>query len=100
MIYITQLIYIIDGNEETFNAFEHKSIPIISKYNGRLTLRIRPNDQSIVEANIEKPYEIHLVEFDSQEDFDRFKMDEERKQFLHLKEKSIKSSILIQGEKL
>ncbi len=100
MIYITQLIYIIDGQEEVFHQFEEMAIPTISKYNGRLTLRIRPNDDAIVEKSIQKPYEIHLVEFDSQEDFDEFKNDEERKRFLHLKEKSVKSSILIQGSRL
>ncbi len=100
MIYITQLIYIIDGKEDTFNQFEDIAIPTILKYNGRLTLRIRPDESSIIEKNIEKPYEIHLVEFDTQQDFDNFKEDEERKNFLHLKEQSIKASILIQGVKL
>ncbi|PCI32995.1 MAG: DUF1330 domain-containing protein [Flavobacteriaceae bacterium] len=100
MIYITQLIYIIDGQEDVFHQFEDIAIPIILKYNGRLTLRIRPDENSIIEKNIEKPYEIHLVEFDTQQDFDNFKKDEERKNFLHLKEKSIKSSFLIQGIKL
>lgn len=100
MIYITQLIYVIKGQEEVFHQFEEMAIPIISKYNGRLMLRIRPKDDSVVEQCIQKPYEIHLVEFDSQKDFDAFKNDEERKKFLHLKEKSIESSILIQGSKL
>lgn len=100
MIYITQLIYVIAGQEEIFHQFEDIAIPAILKYNGRLTLRIRPTEDSIIEKNIEKPYEIHLVEFDTQEDFDNFKKDEERKKFLHLKEKSIQSSILIQGTKL
>lgn len=100
MIYITQLIYINEGEEAVFNEFEAVAIPIILKYNGRLTLRIRPNSETIIEANIKQPYEIHLVEFDSEADFENFKKDEERKQFLHLKEKSIKSSILIKGEKL
>ncbi len=100
MIYITQLIYIVEGQEDIFNQFEDIAIPTILKYNGRLTLRIRPDKNSIIESNIEKPYEIHLVEFDSQEDFDNFKKDEERKKFLHLKEQSIKSAIMIQGMKL
>lgn len=100
MIYLTQLIYIKEGMEDIFHQFEEIAIPTIAKYNGRLTLRVRPEENSIIEKNIEKPYEIHLVEFDSQEDFDNFKKDEERKAFLHLKEKSIKSSILIQGSKL
>ena len=97
MIYITQLIYIIQGQEDIFNQFEDIAIPLLLKYKGRLTLRIRPEENSIIERNIEKPYEIHLIEFDTQQGFDNFKKDEERKSFLHLKEKSIKSSILIQG---
>ncbi len=100
MIYITQLVYVIEGKEEVFHQFEEIAIPSILKYNGRLTLRIRPKENSVIENNIEVPYEIHLVEFDTQEDFDNFKKDEERKKFLHLKEESIKSSIMIQGIKL
>ena len=100
MIYITQLIYIIDGQEDVFNQFEDITIPTILKYNGRLSLRIRPEENSIIERNIEKPYEIHLVEFDTQEDFDNFKRDKERRKKLYLKEQSIKSVIMIQGMKL
>ena len=97
MIYITQLIYIKQGQEEVFNQFEDIAIPTLLKYNGRITLRIRPTEESIIENNIEKPYEIHLVEFDTQLDFDNFKKDDERKKFLHLKEKSIQSALMIQG---
>ncbi|SIT08956.1 hypothetical protein SAMN05421766_10967 [Zobellia uliginosa] len=100
MIYITQLIYLIEGQEAIFNQFEALAIPSILKYKGRLMLRIRPDKNSVIEKNIETPYEIHLVEFDSQEDFDNFKNDKERKKFLHLKEKSIRSSLLIQGRKV
>lgn len=100
MIHIIQLIYVIEGKEHIFHQFEEIAIPTILKYNGRLSLRIRPNNQSIIENNIEAPYEIHFVEFDSHEDFDNFKKDEARKKFLYLKEASIKSTILIQGEKI
>jgi len=100
MIYITQLIYIHKGKEDQFHQFEDIAIPTILKYNGRLTLRIRPEKKSVIENNIETPYEIHLVEFESQQDFDNFKEDKERKKILHLKEEAIKSVILIQGVKL
>ena len=100
MIHITQLIYVKKGKEEIFHEFEEIAIPTISKYNGRLTLRIRPNENSIIENNIEVPYEIHLVEFDTQDDFNNFMLDEERKKILHLKDQSIKSAVLIQGFKL
>jgi hypothetical protein len=100
MIYITQLIYLIEGQEHVFDQFEDIAIPIISRYNGRLLLRVRPNDNSFIEYQVDKPYEIHIVEFDREQDFENFRQDEQRKGFLHLKEKSIKASILIQGTKL
>jgi len=100
MIYITQLIYIKEGQQEVFHQFEDIAIPIISKYNARLLLRIRPDHSSFIEHSIAKPYEIHLVEFDSDQDFKNFMQDEERKKFLHLKEQSIRTSVLIQGIKL
>jgi len=100
MIYVTQLIYIIEGQEKIFDQFEDIAIPIISKYNGRLLLRVRPAKNSFIEHQIDQPYEIHLVEFDREQDFENFKVDEERKKFLHLKEQSIKTAILIQGIKL
>lgn len=98
MIQITQFIYIKKGKEEVFHQFEELAIPIIKNYNGRLTLRVRPNKKSIIEHAIETPYEIHFVEFATEQDFENFKRDEERKKFLHLKEESIKSTLLFKGE--
>jgi uncharacterized protein (DUF1330 family) len=100
MIFITQLIYILEGQETVFNQFEAIAIPAISKYNGRLLLRVRPVEDAYIENNIEKPYEIHLAEFETENDFANFMQDEERKRFLHLKEQSIKSILLIKGVKL
>ena len=100
MIYLTQLIYVIDGQENAFDEFEKIAIPIILKYNGRLLFRVRPGDTSYIELHMDKPYEIHFIVFDSEQDFENFKQDPERKKFLHLKEQSIKTSLLIQGTKL
>ncbi len=100
MIYITQLIYIKEGQQDIFHQFEDVAIPIILKYNGQLLLRIRPDETSFIEANIDKPYEVHLVEFATETDFENFMQDEERKQFLHLKEQSIKAVTLIKGIKI
>lgn len=100
MIYITQLIYIKEGREEIFHQFEDVAIPLIAKYKGRLMLRIRPDDEAFIENSVEKPYEVHLVEFDAESDFEAFMRDEEREKFLHLKDQSIKAVMLIKGEKL
>jgi hypothetical protein len=100
MIFITQLVYIKEGQENVFHQFEDIAIPAILKYNGRLLLRLRPTENTVIEQQIEMPYEIHLVEFAAEKDFENFQQDEERKQFLHLKEKSIKSALLIKGVKI
>ncbi|MFO7256156.1 MAG: DUF1330 domain-containing protein [Bacteroidota bacterium] len=100
MIYITQLIYIVPGQEKVFDEFEDVAMPIIPKYNGRLLLRVRPDERAIIDHSIEKPYEIHLVEFGSEDDFNSFMKDEERKKFLHLKEQSIRASVLYKGVRL
>jgi uncharacterized protein (DUF1330 family) len=86
--------------EAVFDEFENAAIPIINRYNGRLLCRIRPSTEAFIESAIDQPYEIHIVEFNSQQDFENFIKDETRKQFLHLKTKSIQSSILYKGERL
>ena len=97
MLYLTQLVYVNDGEERTFQAFEDVAIPLISKYRGQLLLRIRPNAESIISAGIEVPYEIHVVRFDSENDFQRFSEDEERQRALHLKNTSVRKSVLVRG---
>jgi uncharacterized protein (DUF1330 family) len=99
MIFLTQLIYIKEGQESIFHQFEDIAIPTILKYNGRLLIRVRPDERSMIENNIDKPYEIHLVEFDTEQDFENFTQDEERRKFLHLKDQSVKSVLLIKGTK-
>lgn len=100
MIYLTQLIYIRQGQEAIFDQFEDIAIPAISKYNGRLLIRVRPDRHSIIEDHINGPYEIHLVAFDTEQDFIHFQQDEERKKFLHLKDQSVQSVLLIKGTQL
>ena len=100
MIFLTQLIYIKDGQESVFHQFEDIAIPAILKYNGQLLLRVRPAENSYIEYHIDKPYEIHLVEFADEQDFENFKQDRDRIKYLHLKEQSVKASILYLGKKL
>ena len=100
MIFITQLVYIIDGQEEVFDQFENIAVPIIAKYNGKLLLRVRPGNDAYIQSSIESPYEIHLVEFKTEDDLANFIQDEERNKFLNLKNQSIRSAVFIKGTKL
>lgn len=83
-MYITQLIYINEGQKDVFEQSENIAIPVITKSGGRLLLRIRPGKEGYIENNIDISYEIHSGEFDNEECLAGFKEDEQRKKFLHL----------------
>ena len=100
MIYITQLIYLNEGQEAIFDEFESVAIPIITKYNGKLELRIRPSKETVIESSIEQPYEIHLVSFETEADFEHFALDAERKKYLHLKQQAVRTATLIKGTEI
>lgn len=83
---------IISGNWKQCNSNNFK-------YNRKLLLRIRPTEVNFIESQIEKPYEIHIVEYETQQDFDNYLQDKERMRFLHLNDQSNKSTVLIQEKK-
>ncbi len=70
MVYYTQLIFVKQGSEDAFNAFEEKVLPLLKDHNGELVYRIRPGQDSFIETSRELPYEIHLVTFNSKADFE------------------------------
>jgi len=97
MIYLTQLIYLKPGKEKEFDAFEAIAIPLIARYNGQLLLRVRPDPSAMIEAAAAPPYEIHLVSFPTEKDFEDFAKDPARAAALHLKEVSVERIVLIKG---
>jgi len=73
---ITQLIYLNDGGEQDFLEYESLVLPLLEQYNGRLELRLRPaRDNFIYPTEGEVPYEVHIVSFETKEDYLRFKND-------------------------
>lgn len=100
MIYLTQLIFVKEGKEETFMEFEEHAIPLMEKYNGRIIYRIRPTKDSFVDSDTDLPYEIHFISFDSDQDLQAFMKDDSRLKFIHLKNESVTSTMLVKGEKL
>ncbi|MCB0524729.1 MAG: DUF1330 domain-containing protein [Saprospiraceae bacterium] len=95
MINIAQLIFLQEGKEKEFLEFESIAIPLMEKYRGKMLYRIRPPENSFITAEAERPYEIHIISFESEQDLSAFMQDEVRLNFLHLKEESVSSSILI-----
>lgn len=98
MIFITQLIFVKENKEETFLQFEDIVLPQLEKFNGKLLYRLRPREGDFVSCSGEKPYEIHFISFDSEEDFEKFMNDGTRKKYVHLKEESVKSLLLVKGK--
>ncbi|MEQ6122189.1 DUF1330 domain-containing protein [Reichenbachiella sp. MALMAid0571] len=100
MIFITQLIFVKSGAEKTFQKFEEFAIPLMEKYNGKIIYRLRPTEESYISGDKDRPYEIHFISFDSEEDLNNFLSDDTRLSFLHLKEQSVRSTLLIKGHKM
>ena len=100
MLYYTQLIFIKEGQQDLFNEFESYVLPLLERHNGVLLYRVRPTDDCIIETNLGKPYELHLVGFQSREDFEGYARDNDRLKHMHLKDASIEKAILIEGKML
>lgn len=95
---ITQLIYLNDGGEKDFLEYESIVLPLLEKYGGKLMFRIRTARESFVyPAEGELPYEVHIISFETKDDFLRFKSDPVRAEHLHLGIGSIKKIILFEA---
>jgi hypothetical protein len=99
-LYLTQIIFVNEGKEDIFNAFEAIAIPKIAEYNGELIYRVRPESAQFINDVVEKPYEIHFVSFESEADFKRFMQDEERKNYLFMFKESVREVLLVAGQAL
>jgi uncharacterized protein (DUF1330 family) len=97
MIYFTQLIFVKPGMEETFHAFENGVLPLLARHQGRLLYRARPATSAIVHSEVGEPYEIHLISFASEEDFQAYANDKERQQYLGLRDDSVQKVLLLRG---
>ena len=100
MLYITQLIFIKPGQEATFLEFEEKVLPLMADYGGDLLYRLRPTPETFITATGEEPYEIHFIAFPSEAHLADYMQDDRRTAFVHLKEASIKSVLLVKGKPL
>jgi hypothetical protein len=53
-LYLTQIMYIHAGREQTFEAFESVVLPLLTKYRGELVLRLRGDK---IAGSAEAPHE-------------------------------------------
>ena len=97
MVFITQLVYVHPGKEAVFDEFEAIAIRLIGRHGGELLLRLRPTPGDVIAGSIDLPYEIHLIRFPSDEALASFTADPERQRLLHLKNDSVRSSLVVRG---
>ena len=97
MLFYTQLIFIKEGQEALFHSFEDHVLPLLARHNGKLLYRVRPGNDQVIETTMGHPYEVHLVSFDSKEDFMAYANDEERMKYVPMKNDSVLKVMLIEG---
>jgi len=100
MLYYTQVIFLKEGQEDAFNEFEAHVLPLLRRYNGELLYRVRPEKSAVIATTWGYPYEIHLVSFLNRADFEAYRDDKERVQYLPLKTQSVEWMLLIEGNLL
>ncbi len=60
--------------------------------------RFRTKEDINFSFNKEMPNEIHLISFEPEEGFEKFMNNDDRKKYVHLKDESVKSVILMKGK--
>jgi len=97
-ITITQLVFLNEGMEEDFLIYEKIVLPLLGDHNGKLRYRIRPSKESFIyPPEGEVPYEVHIVSFETKEDFLRFKNDPVRIKNQALLKNSVKKITVIES---
>lgn len=95
---VVQLVYIKEGKESVYLAYEDIVLPLVEKYQGKALLRLRPDENSVINSDMEKPYEVHMVEFPSAQELENYMNDEVRRKFFYMKEESVRSVITIRDD--
>lgn len=93
-IYFTLLVYVKPGQYETFQAYERKVLPLLPSFNGMLELRLK-TDKTADETEV--PDEVHILSFRSMSDFERYRSDNRRRQYLDMFHASVEKAMLIKG---
>ena len=70
----------------SFQAYEDAVLPLLGEFGGLLERRLRNSDGTI---------EVHIVSFDSEQNFRRFRSDPRRASFTHLIEASAAGNELL-----
>jgi uncharacterized protein (DUF1330 family) len=93
-IYIVASLWIREEALEAFEAYERKASQIMRRYGGSIERTMRPATAS---DGAERPFEIHLLRFPSDELFERYRADSELKALSVEREAVITRTLLLTG---
>jgi len=97
---ITQVIYLNEGGEKDFLEYESLVLPLLEKYNGKLEFRIRPATENFIyPVKSELPYELHIVSFNTKQDFLEYKNDPVRTKHHELLQRAVKEVVVIESDR-
>jgi uncharacterized protein (DUF1330 family) len=94
-ISLTVLLFVKEDEEKAFDEYESAVLPLLANHHGKLLYRIRMERKNYLNESAEYPYEIHLIEFDSKQDYDDYLSDPEREKYKSLREQSVLKTIVI-----
>ncbi len=100
MLYYTQLVFVHQGQEASFEEIETHVLPLLERHGGQLLYRVRPRRPDVIETAVDYPYEVHLVAFAARAGFEAYRDDPERMQYTPLKDQSVRKVLLIEGKLL
>ncbi len=75
-IYILASLWIREGDVAAFEAYERKAACIMKRYGGSIEQTVRSSDAS---GGAERPFEVHLIRFPSDEMFESYRGDADLK---------------------
>jgi uncharacterized protein (DUF1330 family) len=93
-IYVVASLWIREGDVAAFEAYERKSARIMKRYGGFVERAVRPSGP---DAEPDRPFEVHLVRFPSNEMFERYRTDAELKALSSEREAAIAKTLVLTG---
>jgi antibiotic biosynthesis monooxygenase (ABM) superfamily enzyme len=76
-VYILVRLWIRQGREAAFEAYEHKVARIMARYGGIIEHAIRTSRAS--DERLDEPFEVHVLKFPSRDRYDAYRDDPERR---------------------
>ncbi|MDX1433485.1 MAG: hypothetical protein R3286_13660 [Gammaproteobacteria bacterium] len=96
-IYLNVLIYLEPGQAQLFRAYEDAALPRLARYGGRVECMFKPEAAG---GDLALPDEVHLLSFDSEDGFERYRADPVVSELRHLREASVARAVFIRGHGL